>query len=441
MQVLAFLISFTGLATIAVVLRLWTRLRLRSAGWDDLLIVVALAANLVLLSCRVALYLSIPFYHLTLLTSKLSALALYTRLFRLRRVLLTSYSLAILLTIAGIWIIPSAFLFCVPVHDFWSLGQDAGQHCLPKKAVWVSNGAVQIATHVVVLAIPLVVIPTLTLRRRVKGGLFLLFGVGLVVVVISIIQLVTVIEILTRGGDLTRMLPTYPILSYLPALSYLSALSYPTLSYLPYPILPYATLPYPILTNSTHHHQRNPAQNTTNPNPPGPVPGGTDKSRTTALLASTEASASIICACMPPLYPLFSRACSRCAPLIDNIYTWAGGNGVARPRHSHLQTVSIHLTRPVVTDNPIFFDGFRVGGGSYSASVEVMVPSEGLGGGVGVGVSVLRTVDVDYDFERGGVGIGDVLGDRGRGWGVDLADLGEKGEGYGHGGKVVSYEE
>ncbi|PYI18481.1 hypothetical protein BO86DRAFT_434418 [Aspergillus japonicus CBS 114.51] len=367
MQVLAFLISFTGLATIAVILRLWTRLRLRSAGWDDLLIVVALAANLVLLSCRVALYLSLPFYHLTLLTSKLSALALYTRLFRLRRVLLTSYSLAILLTVAGIWIIPSAFLFCLPVHDFWSLEQDAGQHCLPKKAVWVSNGAIQIATHVVVLAIPLVVIPTLTLRRRVKGGLFLLFGVGLVVVVISIIQLVTVIEILTRGGDLTH------------------------------------------------------------------------KSRTTALLASTEASASIICACMPPLYPLFSRACSRCAPIIDNIYHWAGGKGVARPHHPHLQTVSIHLTRPVVTDNPIFFDGFRVGGGSYSASVEVMVPSGGLEDGEGRGergVSVLRTVDVNYNFERGGVG--DVLGDRDtdRGWGVDLADLGEKGEGYGHGGKV-----
>ncbi|PYH85071.1 hypothetical protein BO82DRAFT_351430 [Aspergillus uvarum CBS 121591] len=227
MQVLAFLISLTGLATIAVVLRLWTRLRLRSAGWDDLLIVVALTANLILFACRVveirhglghpretltpaalrtqlkvrpspasqslsqinnppnrekALYFSLPFYHLTVITSKLSALALYTRLFRLRRVLLTSYSLAILLTVAGLWIIPSAFLFCLPVHDFWSLGQDAGQHCLPKKAVWVSNGVIQITTHVVVLAIPLIVIPTLTLRRRVKVGLFLLFGVGLMYV-------------------------------------------------------------------------------------------------------------------------------------------------------------------------------------------------------------------------------------------------------------------
>ncbi|RAK73006.1 uncharacterized protein BO72DRAFT_251207 [Aspergillus fijiensis CBS 313.89] len=235
MQVLAFLVSFTGLATITVVLRLWTRQRLRSAGWDDLLIVVALAANLVLFSCRVveiqhglghpgetlppsalrtqlkALYLSLPFYHLTLLASKLSALALYTRLFRLRRVLLASYSLAGLMCVAGTWMVLSAILFCLPVRDFWS-GTTPQPRCLPKKAVWLSNGAIQIATHVVVLAIPLVVIPKLTLRRRVKAGLFLLFGLGLVVVVISIVQLITVIEILTRGrGDLSRALH-YPAL-------------------------------------------------------------------------------------------------------------------------------------------------------------------------------------------------------------------------------------
>ncbi|OJK02272.1 hypothetical protein ASPACDRAFT_1886611 [Aspergillus aculeatus ATCC 16872] len=317
MQVLAFLVSLTGLATIAVVLRLWTRLRLRSAGWDDLLIVVALAANLVLFSCRVVeihhglghpgetltpdvlqtqlkgLYFSLPFYNLTLLTSKLSALALYTRLFRLRRVLLTSYSLAGLLCVAGTWIVLSAFLFCLPVRDFWSVAPDHAPHCLPKKAVWLSNGAFQVATHVVVLAIPLIVIPKLTLRRRVKAGLFLLFGLGLVVVVISIVQLITVVEILTRGGDLTH------------------------------------------------------------------------KSRTTALLASTEASASILCACMPPLYPLFSRACSRCLRVV---HARVGRQGAAR---HYPQTVSIHLTRPVI-ENPVFYDGFRVGGGSYTASVEVV---------------------------------------------------------------------
>ncbi|RAH67160.1 uncharacterized protein BO66DRAFT_159221 [Aspergillus aculeatinus CBS 121060] len=163
------------------------------------------AANLVLFSCRVveiqhglghpsetlpasalqtqlkAQYLSLPFYHLTLLTSKLSALALYTRLFRLRRVLLASYSLAALMCAAGTWMVLSAILFCLPVRDFWTWSNTTPPpRCLPKNAVWLSNGAVQIATHVVVLAIPLVVVPTLTLRRRVKAGLFLLFGLGLV---------------------------------------------------------------------------------------------------------------------------------------------------------------------------------------------------------------------------------------------------------------------
>ncbi|PYH46525.1 uncharacterized protein BP01DRAFT_390791 [Aspergillus saccharolyticus JOP 1030-1] len=398
MQVLALLLSLTSLAAIAVALRLWTRLRLRSAGWDDLLIVVALAANLVLFSCRVvgkkshplhplpfkqqqltqtppeihhgltkpsenltthtlesqlrALYLSLPFYHLTLITSKLSALALYTRLFRLRRVLLTSYLLAAFLVLAGLWMVLSGFLFCWPVRAFWTVVPDStstspGAHCLPKGPVWLLNGAMQISTHVVVLAIPLVVIPRLTLRRRQKGGLLLLFGVGSIVVAISIVQLVTVIGIL-EGGK-----------------------------------------------------------------------GVTEKSIRSALLASTEASASIICACMPPLYALFSRVCSRCVYMAE----WMARAGRRRQQHQQqltptqvggIQARSIHLTRPVI-EEPAFLRGVGLGFGVYTASVEVSVQWPGERRGEQDEISVVRTVDVDVDIERGS-----------KDWDLDPGRWGEK---------------
>jgi hypothetical protein len=125
------------------------------------------------------LWLSIPFYNLSLILAKLSVLVLFTRIFRLREFLICTYSTMAFLVIAGLWMVLSGFLFCIPVHDFWNVNyKDHTGHCLPEGPVWYANAAMQILTDVVILILPMPLLSKLHLPRRQKIGIMLVFGVG-----------------------------------------------------------------------------------------------------------------------------------------------------------------------------------------------------------------------------------------------------------------------
>ena len=125
------------------------------------------------------LWLSIPFYNLSLILAKLSVLIFFTRIFRLRKFLICTYSTMAFLIIAGLWMVLSGFLFCIPVHDFWNVNYRLHRaHCLPDGPVWYANAAMQISTDVVILILPMPLLSKLHLPWRQKMGIMLVFGVG-----------------------------------------------------------------------------------------------------------------------------------------------------------------------------------------------------------------------------------------------------------------------
>ncbi|KAJ5692528.1 hypothetical protein N7462_001951 [Penicillium macrosclerotiorum] len=229
MKVLIVTTIFTSLAALFVAIRIWTRIGIvKSPGYDDLLIFAAVLSSILfyafilverhyglgvpvnLLPQHVIegqlryLWLSVPFYNLSLCLSKLSALVLYTRIFRNRRFLITTYLSMAFIIISGLWMVGSGFIFCVPVRAFWSLDHQYHiSHCLPEGPIWFSNAGIQIFTDVIILILPMPLLSRLNLPTRQKAGLMFVFGLGIFVVATSSARLYE-LSTMVRGQDFTR---------------------------------------------------------------------------------------------------------------------------------------------------------------------------------------------------------------------------------------------
>ncbi|KAJ5153320.1 uncharacterized protein N7482_009798 [Penicillium canariense] len=320
MRVLLITTLFTVLASLFVAARLWTRFRIvKSPGYDDLLVLFALLSSITFYAFILVerqhglgkhrqqlpedviqdqmhyLWLSVPFYNLSLILAKLSALVLYIRIFHNRSFLICTYITMGFLIITGLWMVISGFFFCVPVHYFWSANHQAREsHCLSEGPVWYSNAAMQIVTDIVILILPMPLLSKLQLPRRQKVGVMLVFGLGIIVIATSSARLYE-LSVMVKGHDFTR-------------------------------------------TNAE-----------------------------AAIWSSLEADVSIICACLPPLHPLFSRIFSFCF----------------RPQPLHSSPASktpsttTHLTSsrkpstfdPHRPDGGIFYNDFLFVGPSYTASI------------------------------------------------------------------------
>ncbi|KGO43735.1 hypothetical protein PEX1_088380 [Penicillium expansum] len=236
---------FTGLAALSVLLRLYTRFYLvKAPGLDDLIILVALLVDLALfafivlehengLGIRLAklsedevqrqlfwLWLSVPFYNMTMVLAKFSALTLYARLFHPRPFLLVTYIFMGFFVIVGLWTTLSGFFFCIPIHAFWSPSPEIRlTKCLPAAPVWFTNAALQTFTDL--------------------WGILVVFGLGILIVATSAARMYP-LSVMVNGGDFTHA------------------------------------------------------------------------NAQAALWSALEANVSIICICLPPLHPIFSRIFSFC---------------------------------------------------------------------------------------------------------------------------------
>ncbi|KAJ5119753.1 hypothetical protein N7448_010422 [Penicillium atrosanguineum] len=229
MQVLPVTTALTILAILLVAIRLWTRIRLiKSPGYDDLLVTLALATSITFYAFILAerenglgiskhdlswemrrtqmrmLWLSIPFYNLSLTLSKLSALILYGRIFHHRGFRIAKYALMTFIIISSLWMVISGFVFCVPIHTFWSghiLAAEA--HCLPVGPVWYANAAMQIFSDVAILILPMPLLWKLHLPLRQRAGIMIVFGVGILVIATSSARLYELWK-MVNGGDFTK---------------------------------------------------------------------------------------------------------------------------------------------------------------------------------------------------------------------------------------------
>ncbi|KAJ5594149.1 uncharacterized protein N7459_000357 [Penicillium hispanicum] len=342
MKVLAVTTTFTSLAAVFMAARLWTRFRLvKASGYDDLLVTAALICSIVFFAFILVernyglgvpiskippevvqtqlryLWLSIPFYNLSLVLAKLSALFLYLRIFRSHTFLLLTYITMGFLIISGLWMVVSGFVFCVPIRDFWSLDYAVHtEHCLPQGAVWFSNAAMQILTDIIILILPMPLLSKLQLPTRQKAGVMLVFGVGICVIATSSARLYE-LSTMVRGQDFTSKHPKR-------------------------------------LHFHTHIHSHDP-----------------EKNAEAAVWSSIEANVSIICACLPPLNPLLSRIFSFFflpRPLHSSRTSKARSH-TTDLTESRKPSVFDHGTRPS-TDGGVFFNDFFFSGpGRYSASI------------------------------------------------------------------------
>ncbi|PLB52725.1 hypothetical protein P170DRAFT_454011 [Aspergillus steynii IBT 23096] len=222
MYVLDIAITFMVLTAVVVALRLFTRLYfIRTPGWDDLLIVLSLIADICFFAFLIeevryglgkeaatldpgriqsqtkALYVTIPLYNLSLNLTKISMILLYRRLFPTRGYQIILLIALICVVLSGLWMILSAIFFCIPVHAFWDPA--APQNCLPKTAVWCLNAAIQIVSDLIIVILPMPVLTHLRLPKRQKLVLIVVFALGLFVCATSVVRLGAVIQLLNSN--------------------------------------------------------------------------------------------------------------------------------------------------------------------------------------------------------------------------------------------------
>jgi hypothetical protein len=147
-------------------------------------------------------YLGQIFYKFTINLTKLSVLTLYLRIFTKRWFIRTCWAcFAVVSAYATASILVSVFQ-CTPLNYYWDRRPPSKHpqrgpvgsshpHCINTTAFWLSNAVYNITTDVIVLVTLPFVTWSLRLPRRQKIGLTLIFGLGLFVLITSILRVTT----------------------------------------------------------------------------------------------------------------------------------------------------------------------------------------------------------------------------------------------------------
>ncbi|KAF2729161.1 hypothetical protein EJ04DRAFT_502843 [Polyplosphaeria fusca] len=203
---------FAALGTLFVALRLWTRfVVIRAPGWEDWVLITSwffATATVITIGIQIPnglgehgkeldlkqvqmlllnLYLSIIMYCASLGLTKLAILMQYRRVFtspRFQIVCWTVIAIIIAYTVATVTV---AIFTCTPISTFWT--NDSSGKCIDDFASWFSNAGINIATDIIIIALPMPVIRRLRLAKRQKWLLMGVFALGGVVCIISIVRL------------------------------------------------------------------------------------------------------------------------------------------------------------------------------------------------------------------------------------------------------------
>lgn len=126
--------------------------------------------------CIQAFWASTLFYHLSLTTTKISILLLYIRVLTYENFRRVAWVVLGFIVILGILIVLSVLTACVPLQKFWNPSVDGV--CQPFSVLWAVIGF-NAGSDLLLVLLPLPVICGLTLPRRQKVGLVIVFTIGL----------------------------------------------------------------------------------------------------------------------------------------------------------------------------------------------------------------------------------------------------------------------
>ncbi|KAI9822793.1 MAG: hypothetical protein M1832_003026 [Thelocarpon impressellum] len=207
------------LSTLAVVLRLYARRLVKAPFlWDDWTIIGALILNYGLCVCKFleidryglgthaaaagpeklggfmkALYAYTILYMIDYPLIKLSILFLYHRVF-----VVPEYLKIIKFWIVFVFLFQVSFVLvaifpCQPIHAFWDFSKPS--KCVSQVPMYIANSALNIFTDVVILVLPMPIIWKLQVSRRQKSVLCLIFVLGSLVLITTIMRIVTYLQI------------------------------------------------------------------------------------------------------------------------------------------------------------------------------------------------------------------------------------------------------
>lgn len=209
-----FVISIATLviAGFFVILRLFTRMKiLHFVGRDDACIAIALLFSVgntvaMCIQAESALgrhiwtlshdttiqfakiaYAIVIVYTSSFTFTKISILLQYLRIFDVTKIRKLCYVQIVIVSVYGVWLFFSSILNCVPIARNWD--KTVQGKCLPTTPLWLTNAALNIATDIIIVLLPMPVISSLTLPLKQKLWLAIVFAFGLLVCVVSILRL------------------------------------------------------------------------------------------------------------------------------------------------------------------------------------------------------------------------------------------------------------
>ncbi|KAE8382843.1 hypothetical protein BDV26DRAFT_210309 [Aspergillus bertholletiae] len=272
MYVVPVTVTFLAASVVAVVLRLYTRLYfVRTAGWDDLVMVFALLAEIGCFICIMievrhglghsmeslsletvesqlkALWVSVPLYNLSLNLTKASMVLLYLRLFPIKTYQIILLTVLGFVIVSGLWMVFASFFNCVPVRGSWDTASP--HNCIPRRVLWSLNAALQILSDIVIVVLPMPLLAKLQLPRKQKIALIVVFALGTFVCAVSIVRLAALVEMI-RSTDRTKYNAAVANWSFIEASVAIICACLPTLRPIMVHICPR------LFISQDHHHHR-----------------------------------------------------------------------------------------------------------------------------------------------------------------------------------------
>ncbi|KAJ5999602.1 hypothetical protein N7481_000011 [Penicillium waksmanii] len=133
----------------------------------------------------------------------MSILALYLRLFPNKSLRISVFTCMGFLSVSVLILIPMVIWQCNPIYASWQLDARNHARCLSISGVAYANAAINIATELTIVAIPLPVLRKLQVKRGKAISLYVLFGAGLLVIGIASARVMSLKNIATLND------PTY----------------------------------------------------------------------------------------------------------------------------------------------------------------------------------------------------------------------------------------
>jgi hypothetical protein len=87
-----------------------------------------------------------------------------------------TYAVIVLVTLFGLWLVLSNILTCIPVESFWNEDLSDRRCLAPQK--WHADAAVNFVLDVLAFCLPLPVVWPMSLPRRQKLWLSIVFALG-----------------------------------------------------------------------------------------------------------------------------------------------------------------------------------------------------------------------------------------------------------------------